>query len=330
MNTTQRWTMAIIAVIAIGVALFAGGMALGRTGWAMPFGAGNMMGGYAPNQTSVAQMPYGYMMNGNTQAVTGTVPYGPGMMNGGFGGMMGYAQNYTGTTPYGLGMMNGSFGGMMGSNGMMNNGMMGGNGMMSGLGSSQLYGVKPLSLDQAKQAVSDYVTRFNNPDLMVSEIVIFDNNAYARITEKSTGIGAFEVLVDPVTWAVYPEYGPNMMWNLKYGMMSGSGMMGSSRTYSGTVPNGMMGGSMMGGATTAQPTGKMPVTSDAAVQTAQRYLDTYLPGAQASAQPDPFYGYYTIEILRDGQTVGMLSVNGYTQQVFLHTWHGNFIEISEG
>jgi hypothetical protein len=200
---------------------------------------------------------------------------------------------------------------------------------MSGLESSQLYGIKPLSVDQAKKAVADYVTRFNNPDLIVSEIVIFDNNAYARITEKSTGIGAFEVLVDPVTLAVYPEYGPNMMWNLKYGMMSGSGMMGSIQNYTGIVPSGMMGGGM-GGATTAQPTGKMPVPPDEAVQTAQRYLDTYLPGAKASAQPDPFYGYYTIEILRDGKTVGMLSVNGYTQQVFLHTWHGNFIELSEG
>ncbi len=275
MNTTQRWTIAIIAVIAIGVALFAGGIALGRTGWAMPFGTGNMMGGYVPNQTSVAQMPYGNMMNGSTQAVTGTVPYGPGMMNGG----------------------------------MMGNGMIGSNGMMSGLGSSQLYGVKPLSVDQAKKAVTEYVARFNNPDLIVSEIVIFDNNAYARITEKSTGIGAFEVLVDPVTLAVYPEYGPNMMWNLKYSPMAGFG--------------GMMGGNQP----TPQANGQMPVSADQAIQAAQRYLDTYLPGAKASAQPDLFYGYYTIEILRDGKTAGMLSVNGYTQQVFLHTWHGNFIEM---
>ena len=305
MNTTQRWTIAIVAVIAIGMALFAGGIALGRTGWAMPFGTGNMtlapalrsgasagVGGYAPNQTSVAQMPYGYMMNGSTQAVTGTVPYGPGMMNGGFGGMMGYAQNYTGTVPYGASMM-------------------GGNGMMSGLGSRQLYGVKPLSVDQAKKAVTDYVTRFNNPDLIVSEIMIFDNNAYARITEKSTGIGAFEVLVDPVTLAVYPEYGPNMMWNLKYSPMAGFG--------------GMMGGSQPA----PQANGQMPVSADQALQAAQRYLDTYLPGAKADAKPDPFYGYYTLDILRDGLPVGMLSVNGYTQQVFLHTWHGNFIEMSE-
>ncbi len=308
MNTTQRWTLAIIAIIAIGVALFAGGIALGRSGWVMPFGS-NMMSGYVPNQTGAVQTPYGNMM-GYGQTYSGTVPYGMmgfnpnnagaapyGMMNG--FGMMGYGQPYSGTVLYGMGMMNG---GMMGT------------GMMSGYGSSKLYGLKPLAIDQAKAAVEKYLTGLNNPDLALKEVIIFDNQAYARVVEKSTGLGAFEVLVDPITLAVYPEYGPNMMWNLKYGMMSGSGMMG---------------GGMMGGATTAQPTDKMPVSADEAVQTAQRYLDTYLPGAQASKEPDQFYGYYTIEILRDGQPVGMLSVNGYTRQVFLHTWHGNFVELSE-
>ncbi len=302
MNTTQRWTVAIIAVVAIGIALLVGGVALGRTGWTMPFGL-NMMSGNAPNQTGIASMPYGNMM-GYGQTYSGTVPYGMmggnGMMNG--FGMMGYSQPYSGTVPYG----------MMSGNGMMGGGMMG-SGMM-GSGSSKLYGLKPLSIDQAKTAVERYLTGLNNPDLALKEVIIFDNQAYARVVEKSTGLGAFEVLVDPVTLAVYPEYGPNMMWNLKYGMMSGSGMMG---------------GGMMGGATTAQPSDKMPVSADEAVQTAQRYLDTYLPGAQAAKDPDPFYGYYTIEILRDDQPVGMLSVNGYTRQVFLHTWHGNFVELSE-
>lgn len=65
-----------------------------------------------------------------------------------------------------------------------------------------------------------------------------------------------------------------------------------------------------------------------AVETAQRYLDRYLPGADADEEADAFYGYYTIHILRDGETVGMLSVNGTTRQVFLHTWHGDLIEMS--
>lgn len=304
MNTTQRWTLAIIGAVAIGIALLVGGVALGRTGWAMPYGSGyNMMGGSAPNQTGAGQMPYG--------------------------NMMGYGQTYSRTAPYG--MMNGN--GMMGGNGagMMGNGMMNG-GMMGGFGSSQLNGVKPLTIDQAKAAVEKYLAGLNNSDLSLKEVIIFDNQAYARVVEKSTGIGAFEVLVDPVTLAVFPEYGPNMMWNQKYGMMSGTGMtgmMGYAQNYTGTVPYGMMGGNMMGGATTAQPSAQMPVSADEAVQAAQRYLDQYLPGARAATDPDPFYGYYTIEILRDDKPAGMLSVNGYTQQVFLHTWHGNFVELSE-
>ncbi len=317
MNTIQRWIVSIIVGAVIGIGLFAGGVALARTGSAGPLGSGyNMMGNYAPNQTGAAQMPYGNMMNGGTQTVTGTAPYGPGMMNGGFGGMMGYAQNYTGTVPYGAGMISGN--GMMGHGqsysgtvpyGMMNNGMMG------GFGSSKPASTKPLSIVQAKTAVEKYLTSLNNSDLSLKEVIIFDNQAYARIVEKSTGVGAMELLVDPVTLAVYPEYGPNMMWNLKYGMMNGGF-------------GGMMGG-MTGQVSPSTTTGPMPVTADEAVQIAQRYLDTYSPGARAATDPDQFYGYYTIEILRNDKPTGMLSVNGYTQQVFLHTWHGNFVELSE-
>ena len=42
-----------------------------------------------------------------------------------------------------------------------------------------------------------------------------------------------------------------------------------------------------------------------------------------------FYGYYTLDFEKDGRIAGMLSVNGYSGQVFLHTWHGTFIEEAE-
>jgi len=38
---------------------------------------------------------------------------------------------------------------------------------------------------------------------------------------------------------------------------------------------------------------------------------------------------YTLDFEKDGKVAGMLSVNGYSGQVFLHTWHGTFIEESE-
>ena len=62
--------------------------------------------------------------------------------------------------------------------------------------------------------------------------MIFSNHAYAQIIETETVTGAMEVLVDPGSGSVCPEYGPNMMWNIKDGMHAGSssergyGMMG--------------------------------------------------------------------------------------------------------
>lgn len=199
-----------------------------------------------------------------------------------------------------------------------------GPGMMGGFYSGANVGAKPLSIDQVEKAVETYISKIINPDLALGEIMVFDNHAYAEIYEKSTGIGAMEVLIDPVSGAVYPEQGPNMMWNLKYGMHSG---------YAGGF--GMM-GRMMGGYFNPQAyqapadiSADMPVSEDAAIAAAQKYLDTYMPGSQVDPHADKFYGYYTLHILQDDQVVGMLSVNGFTEQVFPHTWHGTFIEMSE-
>jgi hypothetical protein len=73
----------------------------------------------------------------------------------------------------------------------------------------------------------------------------------------------------------------------------------------------------------------MPVSPEEAVEIAQAYLDAYIPNnLQADEHADPFHGYYTLHINRNGETVGMLSVNGYTKQVFLHTWHGGLLDMS--
>jgi hypothetical protein len=259
---------------------------------------------------ALAQGPGGGMMGGNG--------YGPGMMGGnGYGpGMMGYSQNFTGTTAYGC---PGFGGGMMGGQGYGMMGMMDGGMMWNS--NSPFFAADPLTLAEATEAIESYLTTLNDPNLELHEIMIFDNHAYAEIFEKDTGIGAMELLVDSRTKAVYPEMGPNMMWNLKYGMMSGNngyGMMGMMR-------------GMMGYANSTNPSAEMTVTAAEAVAAAQTYLDTNLLDRQLSveAEAEPFYGYYTLHVSSDGQTVGMLSVNGYTQQVFLHTWHGKLLEMSE-
>ena len=72
----------------------------------------------------------------------------------------------------------------------------------------------------------------------------------------------------------------------------------------------------------------MTVTEEQAKKYAQEYLEGYLPGGKAS-DIDRFYGYYTIHITKDNVIYGMLSVNGYTGQVWFHFWHGQFLSIRE-
>ncbi|MCL5256169.1 MAG: hypothetical protein M1319_00015 [Chloroflexi bacterium] len=171
---------------------------------------------------------------------------------------------------------------------------------------------QPISLDQAVTDVQNYVKAGGNPDLVVTEVLEFQYNFYAMVKEQSTGIYAYELLVDKYSGAVYPEMGPNMMWNTKYGHMAGWG-------------GGMMGGWWYGRNQTQTPNTPMTVTADHAKQISQQYLDANFPGT-AAEDINTFYGYYTIHFTKDGKVAGMLSVNGYTGAVWYHSWHGDFIQ----
>lgn len=94
-----------------------------------------------------------------------------------------------------------------------------------------------------------------------------------------------------------------MMWNSKYGMMD----------------NGSQ----------SAPGDQIPVGPEAAKQIASDYLDRVSLGAKA-AKPQAFYGYYTLHTERDGEITGMLSVNGYSGEVWYHHWHGPFVAMEEG
>jgi len=291
-------TLLVIGAILAGIGLFVGGLFFGRanaqTNW-----SGWMMGDW--NQESIPAMM------GRTEG-----QHGPGMMNG--TGMMG---NWSG-----MGGANVMSSAMMGN--MMNGGMMGDSQYTSSMmgGFEGATNADPLSIEEAQTAVTDYLTALNNDNLGSGEIMIFDNHAYAQIIDESTGAGAFEVLVDPVTRNVFPEPGPNMMWNTDYGMMAGSGSDMMGNMMKGQPGVGMMGGNMMGdfGYT---PETKINVTASEATAVAQEYLDAYLPGKTADDHADAFPGYYTLHVLDDGEVAGMLSVHATTGQVFLHHWHGN-------
>ena len=180
----------------------------------------------------------------------------------------------------------------------------------------------PITIDVAVQTANNYVASLNNPDLAVDEVEEYTQNFYVLVKEKSTGNGAFELLIDKYTGSIGPEMGPNIMWNTKYGTTSGvtGGIMGLIR-------NGIMGG-MMGGYGYGYSTGPMTVTVDQAKANAQQFLDAYYPGTTVG-DVDTFYGYYHIDVLNAGTTFGMLSINGYTGQVWYHTWHGAYIQTVE-
>jgi hypothetical protein len=161
----------------------------------------------------------------------------------------------------------------------------------------------PLNITIAEAIAQNYGASTGNPDLTVKQVEEYSANFYVQVNEKSTGYGAFELLIDKYTGSIYPEMGPNIMWNPKYGMMSGGILSGIYGT----------------------PTATMPVTATQATTNAQQYLNIYLPGT-TTGDVATFYGYYTIEVLSGGTTYGMLSVNGYTGQVWYHTWHGTFIQ----
>ena len=256
------------------------------------------------------------------------------------GGIFFAGNMYARTNAFGTGwMMSGYRGnsnvafspmGMMGGNGGMMNGQ--GN-MMSGYAYNNA-NLTPLTVDQAKAAAEKYLANLNNSDLKIAEVMIFNNNAYVVVKEGSTGIGAFELLVDPTSKTAFPEHGPNMMWNLKYGslnhqymMSNGNGMMGMMGSNGGMMN--MMGGNGWDSTTSADVSAKMTVSAEQAIEYAQKYLDKNISGATAATDPTQFYGYYTLDFEKDGKVAGMLSVNGYSGQVFLHTWHGTFIEESE-
>jgi hypothetical protein len=149
------------------------------------------------------------------------------------------------------------------------------------------------SLDDARRAAARFGDRWG---LTVGEVMQFDNGFYAELAEPSGSL-ATEVLVDPVSGRVQLEYGPAMMWNTAYGMHAG-------RAEATTVSAGQ------------------------ATDIADRWLEANRPGEHAG-DAEAFPGYYTLHTLRDDQVVGMLSVHATTGDVWYHSWHGRFIDMTE-
>jgi hypothetical protein len=164
-----------------------------------------------------------------------------------------------------------------------------------------------MSVTELKQKVNDYL---NNNQLEIGDIFVYeDTDYYFSIEEKDTGRGAFELLVNPYTGSIYPEPGPNRMWNEKYGMHHN--MMGDYDDYNNS--NGT------------------ELKKDQLIENANQYVHNNINNDyNVTGDGYHFYGYYTFHIFDENQkTVGMLSVNSDTGSVWLHTWHGKIEQVIE-
>ena len=204
-------------------------------------------------------------------------------------------------------------------------GMIGGyGGMMGGYGYNAAPAAKTPSantLETVRAQVERWLDGRGFTGFHVAEVMAFSNNDYVAV-QDAKGQPAFELLTTPnLSWLM--EEPASMMWNTRYGMMRGYG-----RSWSGV--GSMMGGGMMGGGWNGwYGNGHGRVASVAqAISIADRWLAA--TGSGQRVDPDVggmghFPGYYTLDTVRNGKIVGMLSVNAATGAVWYHGWHGRFL-----
>ncbi|NYT01334.1 MAG: peptidase M4 [Methanosarcinales archaeon] len=188
-----------------------------------------------------------------------------------------YGSNWQGSG-YGPGMMGPQLG-----QGMMGNRM----GNMMAVYSPQ---DKPTSPEVAMQSLKDYSARYGSA-VEVDDFMAFTSNYYAQMVDPDSGEGLAEVLVDRYSGLVYPEPGPNVMWNSRYGSWQSEGDI----RYDQTAASGLAG----------------------------QFLAGFLPGSTVM-EGQAFPGYYTFDFGRQ-EIEGMLSVNAYTGEVWVHNWHGSYL-----
>jgi hypothetical protein len=130
-------------------------------------------------------------------------------------------------------------------------------------------------IEQAEDVVEKYLVELGN-DFEIEEIMEFSNHFYIIVQEENMGVNAFELLVDRYTGSISYEPGPNMMWNQKYGHM-------------GMITN---------------PNASMSIDIQEASTYAQEWLDRNYKDAGVE-EVKAFYGYYTMDVSKNGTIFGM-------------------------
>jgi hypothetical protein len=168
-------------------------------------------------------------------------------------------------------------------------GMMGN--MMGGMRALYHSNARPITQDEALRNMKSLALQYGS-NVEIEDFMAFSSSYYAILKDVASGQNVAEVLVDRYSGSAYPEPGPNMMWNTRYN---------AGRSQAGVVVYDI----------------------DGAKKLADDFLADYLPGAQI-LEANEMPGYYTFDFGRK-EIEGMLSVNPYSGQVWVHTWHGFYL-----
>ncbi|NYT02741.1 MAG: peptidase M4 [Methanosarcinales archaeon] len=153
-------------------------------------------------------------------------------------------------------------------------------------------GREPISDRQAWERAGTCASSFG-PRARVHSLMKFSSSYYARIVDGQTGENLAELMVDRYSGAVYPEPGPCFA------------RAASSRE-------------------TAGEGDVQPYDQEGARSRADSFLAGYCPGSRALDGED-YPGYYSFYFGRQ-DTEGILSVNSSDGRVWVHSWHGIFLE----
>ncbi len=194
--------------------------------------------------------------------------------------------------------------GMMNNPGYNSSGMMGdpsynysnGYGMMGNMMMGNMMALyypesKPVTQDEAIRKMQSFAQQYG-PNIDVEDSMTFSSNYYGVVKDTSSNQTIAEILVDRYSGSAYPEPGPNMMWNTRYG---------AGRVQAEGVSYDLAGSKKL----------------------AEEFLTGYLPEAQIMESHE-MPGYYTFDFGRK-DIEGMLSVNAYSGQIWVHTWHGSYL-----
>lgn len=162
------------------------------------------------------------------------------------------------------------------------------------------------TMDEAVDIARRYLVGLSIPNLAIGEVIEFEQNFEVIYTDTITDIGAFAITIlkpgaeplvfDPSGYSK-PEQGPYSMWNTRFGPAS----FASRQVYNGIVDE------------------------NSAKAVAQAYLDQNIPGAKVG-DIHPFYGFFSVKIVKDGTVYGMMSVNAYTRAIIFHDWQSGYVQ----